>query len=90
LTRGRAAVAGPKPAADSSQKQAPVRSQPRKRKKAYTCADCFFDARGLCALGLDEPCPTFRLDSPEGLVPPRQPTLLMRDPGDSASTGPLT
>ena len=36
-------------------------------------------ASNLCALGLDEPCPTFRPDTPEGLVPPRQPALLMRD-----------
>lgn len=26
----------------------------------------------LCALELDEPCATFRPDSPEGLRPPRQ------------------
>jgi hypothetical protein len=43
-----------------------------------SCADCFFGRRNLCALGLDEPCPTFRPDSPAGLVPPRQPSLLMR------------
>lgn len=48
--------------------------------KKVTCEDCFFRARNLCALGLDEPCPTFRPDTPAGLVPPRQPTLLMRDP----------
>ena len=34
----------------------------------------------LCALDLDEPCATFRPDRPEGLVPPRQPVLLMRTP----------
>jgi hypothetical protein len=33
----------------------------------------------LCALGLDEPCSTFRPDSGDGLVPPRQPALLLRD-----------
>ena len=47
--------------------------------KRITCDDCFFRARNLCALGLDEPCPTFRPDSPAGLVPPQQPALLMRD-----------
>ncbi|HZO36190.1 MAG TPA: hypothetical protein VFB41_04870 [Solirubrobacteraceae bacterium] len=26
----------------------------------------------LCALTLDEPCPTFRPDRPEGLRPPEQ------------------
>ena len=34
----------------------------------------------LCALDLEEPCATFRADRPEGLVPPRQPVLLMRAP----------
>jgi hypothetical protein len=34
----------------------------------------------LCALELDEPCATFRPNRPEGLVPPRQPVLLMRAP----------
>ena len=44
-----------------------------------SCEDCFFRRRSLCALGLDAPCPTFRPDTPDGLVPPRQPALLMRD-----------
>jgi hypothetical protein len=44
-----------------------------------SCEDCFFRRRSLCALGLDSPCPTFRPDTPDGLVPPRQPALLMRD-----------
>jgi len=34
----------------------------------------------LCALQVDEPCATFRENRPEGLVPPRQPVLLMRPP----------
>jgi hypothetical protein len=51
----------------------------RARNAAVTCDDCFFRRRGLCALGLDSPCPTFRPDTPEGLVPPRQPALLVRD-----------
>lgn len=34
----------------------------------------------LCALDLDEPCGTFRENRPEGLVPPRQPVLLLRPP----------
>jgi hypothetical protein len=32
----------------------------------------------LCALDLDEPCSTFRPNSSDGLIPPRQPALLMR------------
>jgi hypothetical protein len=51
------------------------------RRKAPSCADCFFHKRQLCALGLDEPCPTFRPDTPRGLVPPVQPALLPREPG---------
>ena len=51
----------------------------RARNAAVSCEDCFFRRRGICALGLDSPCPTFRPDTPDGLVPPRQPALLMRD-----------
>lgn len=36
------------------------------------CEDCFFRRNTLCALALDEPCPTFRPDHPEGLRPPQQ------------------
>jgi hypothetical protein len=34
----------------------------------------------LCALDLEGPCGTFRESRPEGLVPPRQPMLLLRPP----------
>ena len=51
----------------------------RRRKKAPSCQTCFFGCRGLCALDLDEPCSTFRADTTQGLVPPRQPALLMRN-----------
>jgi hypothetical protein len=57
-----------------------VSNRQRKTKKIWTCDDCFFRCRGLCALDLAEPCSTFRLNRPEGLVPPRQPALLMREP----------
>jgi hypothetical protein len=40
----------------------------------------------LCALDLDAPCSTFRPDSDRGLVPPRQPALLVRE-GDEARAG---
>ena len=50
-----------------------------KRRNNHSCEDCFFHRRMLCALDLDEPCSTFRPDSPQGLVPPRQPALLVRD-----------
>jgi hypothetical protein len=51
----------------------------RRRKNGNSCEDCFFHRRMLCALALDEPCSTFRPDSAQGLVPPRQPALLLRD-----------
>jgi hypothetical protein len=51
----------------------------RRRKNGYSCEDCFFHRHMLCALGLDEPCSTFRPDDGHGLVPPRQPALLLRD-----------
>jgi hypothetical protein len=50
----------------------------RRRKNGRSCEDCFFHRRMLCALALDEPCSTFRADNPDGLVPPRQPPLLVR------------
>jgi hypothetical protein len=52
----------------------------RRKQQPVTCEDCFFMRHRLCALALDKPCPTFRPDSPDGLVPPRQPELLMRQP----------
>jgi hypothetical protein len=63
--------------------------RPRK-KKVRTCDDCFFRCRGLCALDLREPCSTFRLNTPEGLVPPRQPALLLREPGAQVEVAPTT
>jgi len=50
-----------------------------KRRNNQSCEDCFFHRRMLCALDLDEPCSTFRADTPHGLVPPRQPALLVRE-----------
>jgi hypothetical protein len=50
------------------------------KKKAPSCEDCYFKKNLLCALELDGPCATFRPNRPEGLVPPRQPVLLMRTP----------
>src|SRR5215510_5467500 len=52
---------------------------PRKPKPP-TCDDCYFRKNLLCALELEEPCTTFRPNRPEGLVPPKQPVLLMRPP----------
>ncbi len=55
--------------------------EPMPRKpKTPTCEDCYFHRKNLCALELNETCATFRPNRPEGLVPPRQPVLLMRAP----------
>jgi hypothetical protein len=51
-----------------------------RKPKAPTCEECYFHRNLLCALDLNEPCATYRADRPEGLVPPRQPVLLMRAP----------
>lgn len=53
-------------------------SPKRNRKGGPRCEDCFFYKRMLCALDLDSPCSTFRPDSPDGLMPPRQPALIPR------------
>jgi hypothetical protein len=54
-----------------------------KRRKGHpSCEDCFFHCQMLCALDLDEPCSTFRPNSEDGLVPPRQPALLLRQTPD--------
>lgn len=50
----------------------------KRNKKPVTCDECYFRCNLLCALDLPEPCPTFRPDSPEGLRPPRQLALVMR------------
>jgi len=55
------------------------RAPKRRRKGGPTCEECFFHRHMLCALDLDEPCSTFRPDGPSGLVPPRQPPLLIRE-----------
>jgi hypothetical protein len=50
----------------------------KRRKGRPSCVDCFFHCQMLCALDLDEPCSTFRPNTEDGLVPPRQPSLLLR------------
>ena len=52
----------------------PANSRPKKAR----CQDCFFHQNMLCALGLDEPCPTFRPAHPDGLRPPRQLAFVFR------------
>jgi hypothetical protein len=43
-----------------------------------SCENCFFKRNLLCALQLDEPCPTFRPNTPEGLRPPPQLRFVFR------------
>jgi hypothetical protein len=47
-----------------------------KTRRTITCEDCYFRRELLCALRLDEPCPTFRPASVDGLVPPPQAPLV--------------
>ncbi|HEY7151578.1 MAG TPA: hypothetical protein VH391_07845 [Solirubrobacterales bacterium] len=56
----------------------------KRRKGRPSCQDCFFHCQMLCALDLDEPCSTFRPNSTDGLIPPRQPALLVRQPAQEA------
>ena len=51
---------------------------PAKGARSVSCDDCFFRKNMLCALALDEPCPTFRPDRPEGLRPPQQLRFVFR------------
>ena len=46
--------------------------------RKVSCEECFFGRNGLCALALDEPCPTFRPDHPDGLRPPSQLRFVFR------------
>jgi hypothetical protein len=61
------------------------RRQVKRRKGRPSCVDCFFHCQMLCALDLDEPCSTFRPNTNDGLVPPRQPALLLRQAPDEAT-----
>jgi hypothetical protein len=49
-----------------------------------TCADCYFRERGLCALVLEHPCPTFRAAG-RALAPPYQARLVPRPLGAAAA-----
>jgi hypothetical protein len=59
---------------------APRMPKARARIKKPSCEDCYFRCNLLCALSEDEPCATFRPDSPEGLRPPRQLRFHFRQP----------
>jgi hypothetical protein len=54
-------------------------TRPKTKAKKVSCESCYFKCNLLCALNVDEPCVTYRPDSPEGLKPPRQMRLNFRD-----------
>lgn len=45
--------------------------------RKVSCEECFFRCNMLCALNLDEPCPTYRPNS-AGLRPPQQLRIVFR------------
>ena len=47
------------------------------RKQNVTCETCFFRQNMLCALNLDEPCPTWR-PAERNLAPERQLAFVFR------------
>ena len=47
------------------------------RKKNVSCENCFFRQNMLCALSLDEPCPTWR-PAERNLAPERQLAFVFR------------
>lgn len=75
-----------KPTESATAAASTTRKTPRRRRAKASCERCYFGRRQLCALELGEPCSTFRPDSPEGLVPPTQPTLLVRSDPAPADT----
>jgi hypothetical protein len=48
------------------------------KKAKVSCEECYFRCNTLCALRLEEPCPTFRPNHPDGLRPPRQMHFVFR------------
>ncbi|HLI32188.1 MAG TPA: hypothetical protein VKU89_05550 [Solirubrobacteraceae bacterium] len=63
----------------------PTERRKRAARKKVTCAECFFKQHELCALGLTEPCPTFR-PAAEELRPPRQLRFVFRNNHGVAGT----
>ncbi len=45
------------------------------RTSKRSCEDCYFRRNLLCALELDEPCPTFRSNRPEGVALSQRPAV---------------
>jgi hypothetical protein len=49
----------------------------KRRPQRLSCEGCFFRQHMLCALDLDEPCPTYR-PAERGLAPERQLSFAFR------------
>jgi hypothetical protein len=49
----------------------------KQKEEGVSCEDCFFHQNMLCALDLDNPCPTFR-PAERGLAPERQLAFVFR------------
>lgn len=57
----------------------PAAADTKKRRGSRPrCVDCFFHQNMLCALGLEDGCPTFRPAHPDGLKPPQQLSFVFR------------
>jgi hypothetical protein len=50
----------------------------RRKNSKPRCEDCFFRQNLLCALSLEQACPTFRPAHPDGLRPPKQLSFVFR------------
>jgi hypothetical protein len=48
------------------------------KRAKVTCSNCYFRRAGLCALPGETVCPTFRVHSSGGLMPPQQAPLVPR------------
>ena len=55
-----------------------------KSTKSISCDDCYFRKHMLCALKLDEPCPTFR-HADRDLAPERQLAFVFRSERTTAA-----
>jgi hypothetical protein len=53
------------------------KTQTKRAVRKVSCEECFFHCNMLCALGLDEPCSTFRPNEAQ-LRPPQQMRFVFR------------
>ena len=77
LDAGGELVLDARPATDPHHRKGSSTDMAKTKAKRVTCKDCFFGANGLCALNLEQPCPTFRA-AENGLRPQRQLAFVFR------------